>query len=301
MGVKYENEEIDLKEIEWRNERITELKQYTDDPKIINNVDLVVFNQEELADLLDDDEPVIYLCQNKFTIPLKVKNKKYIGVGKVEVIITSNTDINFEKFNIEFENIQLNLAHKTISKTPNKVLKSKFHQNIFDEIDKLLCFYDKVLYECDTDSDVRYKLTCYVRNLYDYDDIWKALNQIANNENINVINLYGLMYSLGAMNEKNSQKAIYWYEKAANKGLVIAMYNLGYEYRYILKDYNKAIYWYEKASDKGYAAATVKLGDLYYNGKGIEANFSKAIIWYKKAARQGSIKALKALEKIYGY
>ena len=72
-------EEIDPELIEIRNKKLLKLKQYTADEKILNNVDYVAFNQEELADLLDEGIDKIYLCQNKFIIPLRQKNKKYIG------------------------------------------------------------------------------------------------------------------------------------------------------------------------------------------------------------------------------
>ena len=93
LGVDFVEEKIDPKTIEARNKKLAKLKQYTADEKILNKVDLVAFNQEDLADLLDEGKDEIYLCQNKFVIPLRQKNKKYIGVGKVEAVIRSKTKV----------------------------------------------------------------------------------------------------------------------------------------------------------------------------------------------------------------
>ena len=42
-------EEIDLEEIQRRNEKLMLLRQITDDEEIIDNVDCVAFNQDELS------------------------------------------------------------------------------------------------------------------------------------------------------------------------------------------------------------------------------------------------------------
>lgn len=60
---------INSEEIERRNERISKLKQYTDDSEIINNIDLVAFDQEELSYLYDKNISKIYLCAGEFHIP----------------------------------------------------------------------------------------------------------------------------------------------------------------------------------------------------------------------------------------
>lgn len=93
-------------EIERRIERLNRLKQYTDDKKILANVDKVAFDQEELADLLDEGVDEIYLCANRFVIPLRMKNKNYIGVGKVVAVIRSKEPVDFDKIHITFKNVR---------------------------------------------------------------------------------------------------------------------------------------------------------------------------------------------------
>ena len=77
FGVESEVEEIDPEEIARRQKRLNTLKQYTDDKDILERVDLVAFDQEDLGDLLDEDKTLIYLCANRFTIPLRETDKTY--------------------------------------------------------------------------------------------------------------------------------------------------------------------------------------------------------------------------------
>lgn len=98
-------EEIDLEEIQRRNEKLMLLRQITDDEEIIDNVDCVAFNQDELYDILDDGKETIYLCQGEFNIPLTVKNVMYIGLDDPIVFLRAYDNVNFASLNINFVNI----------------------------------------------------------------------------------------------------------------------------------------------------------------------------------------------------
>ena len=105
FGVESKVEEIDVEKIAERQKRLNRLKQYTYDKEILERVDLVAFDQEDLSDLLDEEKPLIYLCGNKFVIPLRETHKTYIGVGKAIAVIRSNKIVDFDSLNIEFKNI----------------------------------------------------------------------------------------------------------------------------------------------------------------------------------------------------
>ena len=85
LGVEYEKKTINRVEILEKNKKIAKLKQYTDDEEIIKNVDMVAFNQEELAELFDIGAEKIYLCEGPFKIPKSKKELNYIKVGMVKV------------------------------------------------------------------------------------------------------------------------------------------------------------------------------------------------------------------------
>lgn len=88
-----------------RIERLNRLRNYTSDEKILSNIDKVAFDQEELADLLDAGAEEIYLCANRFVIPLRMKNKAYIGVKDAVAVIRRKNPVNFDELGINFKNV----------------------------------------------------------------------------------------------------------------------------------------------------------------------------------------------------
>lgn len=87
FGVEYEcAEEIDTEELVRRNQRIAKLKQFTDNDEIIANIDLVAFDQEELADLYDKGIKKLYLCEGEFFIPKSKQDLEYILIGEPNVV-----------------------------------------------------------------------------------------------------------------------------------------------------------------------------------------------------------------------
>lgn len=102
---------IDLERVEERRKKRELLKQYTDDEKILERAGQAAFNQEELSDLLDEGVREIYLCNNRFTVPVKVKNCQYIGICKAVIEVRSKEDISFDDLGIVFENVEFSCLH----------------------------------------------------------------------------------------------------------------------------------------------------------------------------------------------
>ena len=109
LGVEYDAEDdLDVAALEWLNEKKAILRQRTDDEKIIRNADKTALTQEDLADLLDMGEDVIYLCGEEFTVPARIKNKKYIGIlGTPKVMINAKSEDELTDKGILFENVVL--------------------------------------------------------------------------------------------------------------------------------------------------------------------------------------------------
>ena len=115
----------------WRRERLERLKNFTNDTHILARVDEVAFDQEDLGDLIDDGVSEIYLCNNHFRIPLKIKDKKYIGIGNAVAVIKSNEVVNFYALNIFFENINFDDAYTEICNKSGVILlgNNNFNDN----------------------------------------------------------------------------------------------------------------------------------------------------------------------------
>ena len=111
-------------EIERRLQRLNRLKQFTNDEKILSKVDCVAFDQEDLADLLDEGVEEIYLCENRFVIPLRMKNKVYIGVGNAVAVIGNKKQKDFAALNIKFKNVAFDSDKKDSQTNSTPEIKS---------------------------------------------------------------------------------------------------------------------------------------------------------------------------------
>ena len=109
LGVEYKtNDDLDVAALERLNEKKAILCQMTDDEEILRNADKTALTQEDLADLLDMGETTIYLCGEKFTIPVRVKGITYIGVLGTPLIDAKLKNISeFKDKGIMFENVVL--------------------------------------------------------------------------------------------------------------------------------------------------------------------------------------------------
>jgi len=82
-------------------------------------------------------------------------------------------------------------------------------------------------------------------------------------------------------------KAMEWYQKAADIDYLPAIHNVGYLYYHgygVPQDYKKAFQYFSRASERGYALSKGKLGEMYYNGYYVEQDYDKAFELLKKAA-----------------
>ncbi|KAG0229820.1 hypothetical protein BGW42_001346 [Actinomortierella wolfii] len=79
------------------------------------------------------------------------------------------------------------------------------------------------------------------------------------------------MYQTGLGTKRNVERAVFWYEKAANNGALLAQLRLAgmyYDGRGVEQNHKKAVYWYGKAAVQGVADAQFRLGEAYRSGRG---------------------------------
>lgn len=86
--------------------RLEVIKGFTTDEKILRDFRQVALNQEELANLLNDGEKIVYLCHNKFSIPLSKTNVTYIGIDN-PTIENAFTAEQYKKAGITIKHINL--------------------------------------------------------------------------------------------------------------------------------------------------------------------------------------------------
>lgn len=112
----------------------------------------------------------------------------------------------------------------------------------------------------------------------------------------------GNRYKKGIGLEKNYEKAVYWYRKAAEQGFAVAQNNLAVMYEQGLgvpKDDFQAAKWYRRAAEGNDAMAQHSLGIIYRDGRGISRDPVQAAKWIRKAAVQGHHSAFRDMGEMY--
>ena len=118
-----------------------------------------------------------------------------------------------------------------------------------------------------------------------------VLNQLTNTKNT------------GDLNKKQTQ-AFEYFQRAADKGSIAALWNLGLCYKNgigTLKDEKKAFHYLQLAADKGHGAAQLDVGLCYKDGIGIDRDQAKAFEYIKLSASQGYGQGLWGLGMCYRY
>ena len=101
----------------------------------------------------------------------------------------------------------------------------------------------------------------------------------------------------GEVVEKDQDKAIYWYGRAAELGDAGSQFILGFLYRNIDKE--KALFFMKKYAEQGYDNGQAMLGYWYMGGDGFKRDDVQAVSWLKKAAEQGNKQAAGDLSRCY--
>ena len=104
----------------------------------------------------------------------------------------------------------------------------------------------------------------------------------------------GTFYEKGLSVKKDTDIARRYYQQAAERGNAKAMHNLA-----VLDadgggkgaDYKSAAQWFRKAADRGVADSQFNLGILYARGIGVEQNLAESFKWFSLAAAQGDADA----------
>ncbi|PKC61342.1 kinase-like protein [Rhizophagus irregularis] len=122
--------------------------------------------------------------------------------------------------------------------------------------------------------------------------VFEYYKKSAEQEYLDAIYMLGYCYDKGIGTKINKLEAFELYKTAAEKGLDNAQNSLAALYIRFKKDLKNAIYWFQKAAEKGNAIAYDNLGIIYELGICNDKNEFKAFELYKKSAEKGYINAI---------
>lgn len=113
---------------EERKQKMECLKKYTDEEIYFDVIDQIAFDQDDMYNLLDEGETVIYLCGDRFPIPLGKKGIRYIGVNNPTVVISSKEKVNFGEKDINFENVHFDEKYQKVAGSAEPEKAKRFSQ-----------------------------------------------------------------------------------------------------------------------------------------------------------------------------
>ena len=104
---------------------------------------------------------------------------------------------------------------------------------------------------------------------------------------------------IGYYDAKNYTEALRCYRQAADQGDPEGQVRLGnmyYDGKGVAKDYAEAVKWYRMAADQGYAWGQKNLGLSYEFGEGVKQDYAEAVKWYRNSAEHNYDKGQNNLE-----
>ncbi len=113
---EYTGTQEDMERAMERKRKETLLKEFTDEGKYLEVVEQIAFSQDDLYDLLHEGITEIYLCGERFSIPLGKSGVQYIGINSPVAVISSKHKIDFEEKQISFQGVKFDEKYKEILK-----------------------------------------------------------------------------------------------------------------------------------------------------------------------------------------
>jgi TPR repeat protein len=126
-------------------------------------------------------------------------------------------------------------------------------------------------------------------NKKDYSTAIAVLKPLADQGDSKSQTLLAIQYEFGHRVPVDHAQTQALLQKAADKGYVLAQYQLGNMYRdgVVSHDSAQAAHWYGLAAAQGYAVAQTNLGALYQKGNGVPLDLAQSVALFRKGAAGG--------------
>jgi TPR repeat protein len=108
----------------------------------------------------------------------------------------------------------------------------------------------------------------------------------------------GAAYDNGIGVARDIDKALHWYQQAAEQGVAEAQFNLAH--LLVTEEISTvaAAEWMEKAAQQGLLDAEYLMGVIHAEGIGVEVNSAEARRWLQRAAARGHAEAQRLLKEL---
>ena len=110
----------------------------------------------------------------------------------------------------------------------------------------------------------------------------------------------GINYNI--INDLDYSKNLEKLEFLANNGNIDAMKRMGnmyYDGIGVERNYSMSIEWYKKSAMMGDSWSKMRLGIMYCEGQGTDIDYEEAVYWFKESAKQGNIISLWKIVGLY--
>lgn len=136
-----------------------------------------------------------------------------------------------------------------------------------------------------------------------YDTVLSVLLPAAEAGDAVAQNVMANAYDDGLGVAQDFDKALHWWQAAADQGMAKAIYNLGVFHAQGRPghpvDFGKAAGYYDRAIELGYHFAMNNRGSMYENGQGGPVDMDRARELYEQAAELGNLDAMNNLGLLY--
>lgn len=155
LGIEYENLDVEVYEIQKNEEKLNRLRRLTSDENILANAENIVFNQQELDELVIQKPELIYLCADEnqtYTINKEFKNIRYVGLfGKPSIQVETENIRELFDLGIKFKDVALptHLQKGLSSNSEYSVSKVDIESSIELNIENSMRLYQMINKCCD--------------------------------------------------------------------------------------------------------------------------------------------------------